>query len=161
MNRVLAYVGLGSNLDDPLRQLDVAMAALDAIADTRVVRQSRRYRTAPWGLSAQPDFINAVAELDTALNAQALLGELLKIEQQLGRRRDGQQWGPRVIDLDLLLHGDLSIDSADLVLPHPRMAERSFVLVPLAELAPELRITGGASVAERLAMLDTSGCARL
>ena len=161
MSRVLAYVGLGSNLDDPLRQLDVAMMALDAIADTRVVRQSHRYRTAPWGLSAQPDFINAVAELDTALNAQALLGELLKIEQQLGRRRDGQRWGPRVIDLDLLLHGDLSIDSADLVLPHPRMAERSFVLVPLAELAPELRITGGASVAERLAMLDTSGCARL
>lgn len=161
MSRVLAYVGLGSNLDDPLRQLDMAMAALDAIADTRLVRQSHRYRTAPWGLSAQPDFINAVAEVETALDAQVLLGELLTIEQQLGRRRDGQRWGPRVIDLDLLLHGDLRIDSADLVLPHPRMAERSFVLVPLAELAPELRIAGGASVVERLAMLDTTGCARL
>lgn len=161
MSKVLAYVGLGSNLDDPLQQIEKAVAALDALPLTKVRRQSSRYCTAPWGMAAQPDFINAVVELETSLNADDLLDALLDVERKLGRRRDGERWGPRVIDLDLLLHGDQSLRSDRLELPHPRMADRAFVLVPLAEIACDLEIPGLGTAAERLAMIDTSTCRML
>lgn len=156
-----AYVGLGSNLDDPLRQLELAVTALDSLPLCRVRRQSSRYLSAPWGLAGQPDFVNAVVELETTLDAEALLGALLGVERQLGRRRDGERWGPRVIDLDLLLYGRQRLHTDQLELPHPRMTDRAFVLVPLAEIAPDLEIPGVGTVQQCLAMIDVSSCRML
>src|SRR5579862_7014488 len=104
------YIGLGSNLADPPDQLRSALHAMAAMPSTRVVRSSRFYRTAPWGKSGQPDFVNAVAEIQTALNARDLLDQLLTIERAAGRQRDGERWGPRILDLDILLYGRETID---------------------------------------------------
>ncbi|NCT67365.1 MAG: 2-amino-4-hydroxy-6-hydroxymethyldihydropteridine diphosphokinase [Rhodanobacteraceae bacterium] len=155
---VRAFVGLGSNLDDPAAQVQRALATLAALPHTRLLRHSRRYRTAPWGLEAQPAFVNAVAEVETTLEARALLDALLAIERAHGRRRDGERWGPRTLDLDLLTWDDLRLHAPGLELPHPRIAERAFVLVPLAELAPDLDIAGAGSVRELLARIDARGC---
>lgn len=157
----LAYVGLGSNLDDPQQQIDVAIAALEELPSTRRLRRSSLYRSTPWGLTDQPDFLNAVAELDTHLDAASLLAALLELENRLGRRRDGPRWGPRRIDLDLLAHGDQVVQSADLQLPHPRIGERAFVLMPLAELAPDLELAGIGVIKHRLRDIDTSQCMRI
>ncbi len=157
----LAYVGLGSNLDNPEAQITAAIVALDQLPSTRLSRQSSLYRSAPWGLVDQPDFINAVAELETELDAASLLAQLLELELRLGRRRDGPRWGPRRIDLDLLVHGDAAIISPDLQLPHPRIGERAFVLMPLAELAPDLELAGIGVITERLRHIDTSQCTRI
>ena len=153
---VRAYVGLGSNQDVPLAQIEDALRALAAIPHTTLLRRSKLYRTPPWGLLDQPDFINAVAELDTCLDAAALLDALRRVEYDAGRQRL-ERWGPRSLDLDLLLHGDSRIDTVELQLPHPRMQDRAFVLVPLAELAPELRIEPHGRVIDLLANLDRSG----
>jgi 2-amino-4-hydroxy-6-hydroxymethyldihydropteridine diphosphokinase len=136
-----AWVGLGSNLATPRDQLESALAALAALPDTRVLRVSSFYRTAPVGYAGQPDFINAVAAIETGLAPRALLEALLDIERRHGRVRTIPN-GPRTLDLDLLLHGDQRIDEPGLTLPHPRMHERAFVMVPLAEIAPELVIPG-------------------
>ncbi len=157
----LAYVGLGSNLDDPQQQVSSALAALDELPSTRLSRRSSLYRSAPWGLVDQPDFINAVAELETELDAAGLLAQLLELEVRLGRRRDGPRWGPRRIDLDLLVHGDEATNSAGLQLPHPRIGERAFVLMPLAELAPNLELVGIGVITERLRHIDISQCTRM
>ncbi|MGA9421995.1 MAG: 2-amino-4-hydroxy-6-hydroxymethyldihydropteridine diphosphokinase [Rhodanobacteraceae bacterium] len=155
----LAYVALGSNLDDPQRQVRRALVALDTrLPGVHVVRHSHLYRSAPWGVLEQPDFINAVAELVTALSPRRLLDGLLGIEREQGRVRTGERWGPRLIDLDLLLHGDLTCDEPGLRLPHPHLAERAFVLVPLAELTPHRRVPGNATVAELLAAVDAGQC---
>jgi len=148
---VTAYIGLGSNLDVPDRQVERALLELDALPQTRLVARSRLYRTAPWGGVEQPDFINAVAQLETGLDAQTLMRELLAIEQRAGRRRDGERNGPRVLDLDLLLYGSECIKGADLQVPHPRLHERAFVLVPLVEIAPDLAVPGQGRVGELLA----------
>lgn len=153
---VRAWVGLGSNQDQPLTQIEEALRALAAIPHTTLRQRSRLYRTPPWGRLDQPDFINAVAELDTCLDASTLLDALRRIEHAAGRERL-ERWGPRSLDLDLLLHGDTRIDTAQLQLPHPRMHERAFVLVPLAELAPDLRIEPHGRVIDLLANLDRSG----
>ncbi|HEY0232680.1 MAG TPA: 2-amino-4-hydroxy-6-hydroxymethyldihydropteridine diphosphokinase [Dokdonella sp.] len=155
---VRAYVGLGSNLDGPLEQVERALHALSDIAQTQLLRASRRYRTAPWGIAEQPAFVNAVAELATSLPPRDLLDALLGIERAQGRHRDGARWGPRTLDLDLLIYGDLQIESPGLVLPHPRIAERAFVLVPLADLDAGLVIAGAGTVRELLARVDASEC---
>jgi 2-amino-4-hydroxy-6-hydroxymethyldihydropteridine diphosphokinase len=137
----LAYVGLGSNLDDPVRQVLQAFDELDGLPRTRVVKRSSLFRTAPVGHAAQPDYVNAVARLETGLPAERLLDELQRIEAAHGRRRSFPN-APRTLDLDLLLFGELQLSSERLRVPHPRLHERAFVLEPLVELDPELVIPG-------------------
>ncbi len=149
-----AYIGLGSNLDAPSGQVERALGVLDALAQTRLVARSRLYRTAPWGGIAQPDFINAVAELETSCTAHELMRALLDIEHRAGRRRAGARNGPRILDLDLLLYGDERMDSVALQIPHPRLHERAFVLVPLAEIASDLRVPGRGVVRDLLAAVE-------
>mgnify|MGYP001550237101 CR=1 FL=1 len=153
-----AWIGLGSNLDDPLRQIGRAFDELGAIARTRLLRRSRLYRTAPWGVTDQPAFVNAVAEILTGLDPRDLLAALLAIERRHGRHRDGTRWGPRTLDLDLLVHGDCRINAPGLALPHPRIAERAFVLVPLAEVDPGLCIPGIGAVRTLLEHVDVGDC---
>ena len=157
----LAYIGLGSNLAAPGDQVERALAALDRLAHTRVTARSHLYRTAPWGYPDQPDFINAVAALETALDAHALMHGLLAIERDSGRQRDGVRFGPRVLDLDLLLYADARIDEPGLHVPHPRLQERAFVLVPLAEIAPLLDVPGQGRLDALLAQVDSSQCRML
>jgi 2-amino-4-hydroxy-6-hydroxymethyldihydropteridine diphosphokinase len=153
-----AFVALGGNLGDPPSILRRALAALGGLPRTRLVAHSRFYRTPPWGLLEQPPFLNAAAELDTALAPHELLDALLAIERAAGRVREGERWGPRTLDLDLLhMEGVVSHDER-LTLPHPRIGERAFVLVPLAELAPELELPGQGRVVELLGAVDASGC---
>jgi 2-amino-4-hydroxy-6-hydroxymethyldihydropteridine diphosphokinase len=151
-----AFVGLGSNLDQPKRQIERGLAGLDALPHTRVVHRSRRYRTEPVGYADQPDFINAVAEIETALEPQALLRELLGLEQA-HRRVRGPRNGPRTLDLDLLLYEDRELNEPGLVVPHPRMHERAFVLVPLHEIAPRTDVPGRGPVSSLLQRVDTRG----
>jgi 2-amino-4-hydroxy-6-hydroxymethyldihydropteridine diphosphokinase len=125
---------------------------------TRLVAQSRFYRTPPWGLHEQPAFLNAAAELDTVLGPHELLDALLRIERDAGRVRDGERWGPRTLDLDLLHMDGLALHDERLTLPHPRIAERAFVLLPLAELAPDLELSGQGTVSDLLANADIAGC---
>lgn len=131
-----AWVGLGANLGDARAAVEAALAALDGIADTRLVKRSSLYRTAPWEASG-PDFFNAVAEVETRLTAPELLHALRGLEQAAGRERPYVN-APRTLDLDLLLYGSASVSSAFLTVPHPRMWQRAFVLMPLAEVAPDL-----------------------
>lgn len=154
---VRAYVGLGSNLGSPARRVSDALDSLAGLPETRLCDVSRLYRSAPWGVTDQPDFINAVAALDTELSPGRLLAGLQSIEEAAGRVRTGARWGPRVLDLDLLLYGDATSDGERLTLPHPRMHERAFVLVPLLEIAPGIRIPGRGDAAACLAGLDCGG----
>jgi len=156
----LAYVALGSNLGEPRQQILDALAALDTLPRTCLKARSHLYRTPPWGVLEQPAFVNAVAQLDTALAPQALLDALLMLEQAAGRVR-GVRNGPRTLDLDLLHMDGVQLDDARLSLPHPRIAERAFVLLPLADVAPDLVLPGQGSVRELLARVDTQGCERL
>jgi 2-amino-4-hydroxy-6-hydroxymethyldihydropteridine diphosphokinase len=132
-----AYVGIGSNLNDPRTQVLQAFTELDGLPHTRVVKKSSLYRTAPVGHAAQPDFINAVAQIDTGLPAERLLAELQAVETRHRRQRSFAN-APRTLDLDILLFGNATIQSGALTVPHPRMHERAFVLKPLLEIAPEL-----------------------
>ena len=156
-----AYVALGSNLGDSRRYLSEAIEAMAHLPGTTVAARSRLYRTPPWGMLDQPEFLNAAVQLDTGLSADALLDALLAIERAAGRRRDGERWGPRTLDLDLLHMDGVRLDDPRLTLPHPRIAERAFVLLPLADLAPALELPGQGRVAELLAALDHSGCEAL
>ena len=142
-----AYVGIGSNLDSPARQVEDAVSRLRAIRETRVVRVSSLYRSAPFGGVEQPDFVNAAAALLTQLAPGDLLAELQAIEDQRGRERGGVRWGPRVLDLDLLVYGGVKLEDEHLTVPHPGIAERNFVLLPLGEIAPDLVIPGLGRVA--------------
>ncbi|WP_298599606.1 2-amino-4-hydroxy-6-hydroxymethyldihydropteridine diphosphokinase [Zoogloea sp.] len=141
MNTVRAYVALGANIGAPVQHLRAAVVDLAALPGTRVVARSSLYRSAPVGLVDQPDFINAVVAIDTRLEALPLLHALLAIEARHGRVRSVPN-APRTLDLDLLMHGDAIMDSAELTLPHPRMHERAFVLLPLLEIAPEVLLPG-------------------
>lgn len=153
-----AFIGLGSNQGDPARQFDEAVAALAALPRTRVTRRSANYRSAPVGDTDQSDFLNAVVELETAIEPLELLRRMHEIEDRQGRVRDPRRcWGPRTLDLDLLLFGDAVIRDEELVVPHPRMTCRAFVLRPLADLAPGLSVPGHDTVAALLEDLDTSG----
>ena len=142
----LAFVALGANLANPVTQVRAALEALTRLPESRLLRASSLYRTAPVGIHGQPDFINAVAVLETSLPPNALLSALFEIEAQFGRRRDFRH-APRTLDLDLLLYGDETLDTADLQLPHPRMHLRAFVLAPLVEIAPDCAIPRRGSAA--------------
>jgi 2-amino-4-hydroxy-6-hydroxymethyldihydropteridine diphosphokinase len=139
---ITAFVGIGSNLNEPIQQIKDALELLDDLPGCHVTRRSSVYRSAPFGPVEQPDFMNAVAELATAVPAEFLLACLQEIERALGREPGGERWGPRAIDLDLLVYGDESIDLPDLQVPHPGITERNFVLLPLREIAPQLVIPG-------------------
>jgi 2-amino-4-hydroxy-6-hydroxymethyldihydropteridine diphosphokinase len=132
----VAYIGLGANLADPAAQLDEARRRLALIAGLEITRVSSYYATAPVGVLDQPWFINAVAALRTILAPEALLDALLQVEHEMGRVRK-QRWGPRLVDLDILLYNNCVIDTVKLQVPHPEMASRGFVLLPLAEIAPQ------------------------
>ena len=145
----LAYVGLGANLGD--REASIRRAA-ELIGATRL---SPVIETEPWGYADQPRFLNAVAEIETDLAPRALLDRLLEVERELGRERTGPRYGPRTIDLDLLLYGDERVDEPGLQVPHPRLHERAFALAPLAALVPERKIPGNGTVQEALAGLQS------
>jgi 2-amino-4-hydroxy-6-hydroxymethyldihydropteridine diphosphokinase len=141
-----AYVGIGSNLQEPRQQVMRAFEALARIPDSRLIKTSRLYRSPPMDGSDQPDYINAVAALLTRLDALTLLHQLQAIEKNQGRARQAKRWGPRSLDLDLLVFGEQEICNDELIVPHPGMAKRSFVLLPLADIAPHLQVPGLALV---------------
>ena len=148
-----AYVGLGANLGPREETLRRALELLAAVDGVRLTAVSRFQETDPVGMVDQPRFLNAAAALKTTLQPQELLDVLLRIERTLGRIRDGTRWGPRTVDLDLLVYGDSEIDEPGLCVPHPRLHERRFALEPLAELDPALEIPGRGPVSELLAHL--------
>lgn len=152
----IAYVALGANLENPAAQIRRAMQELEQVADTRVTAWSSIYRTAPVGFLDQPDFVNAVARLETRLLPRAMLETLFAIENLHGRRRT-QPNAPRTLDLDLLLYGSLVIDEPGLQVPHPRLHQRGFVLVPLAEIAADAMVPGRGRVGELLKLVDQGG----
>lgn len=149
------YIALGSNMDTPHRQLDRAIESLSADPKISLITLSQRYQTPPIGPS-QPDFINAAALLQTSLSAESLLDRLQAIEQQQDRVRT-LRWGPRTIDLDILLYDNLEQDTARLTIPHPRMHERAFVLLPLADINPDLALPCGKTVSQLLANCSVQG----
>ena len=151
-----AYVGIGSNLGDREEIVRRALELLGEADGVEVVAVSTLRETEPWGPVAQPPFLNGAAALETRLGPEALLATLLSVEQTLGRRRDGaaERWGPRTLDLDLLLYGDRTLDLPGLTVPHPRLHERRFALEPLAELAPDADVPGRGTVADLLAALE-------
>ena len=156
-----AYIGLGSNLEEPKAQIRRACAGLQALASTRLVRVSPLYRSKPFGPVPQPDFVNAAAALLTQLDARGLLGELQALERALGRPVERERWGPRIIDLDLLVYGRERREEPDLTLPHRGIVERNFVLYPLGDLAPDLEVPGLGRVAELRGRLTSAGLERL
>lgn len=154
------YVGIGANLDDPQAQVRRALDELASLPQTTLKRVSALYRTPPMGPPGQPDYVNAVAELMTTLEAHALLDELQAIERAHHRVR-AERWGPRTLDLDLLLYGDEVIADERLQVPHPGVATRAFVLLPLADLVPAREIPGSGRVSALCAAADTRGISRL
>ena len=156
----IAYVGIGSNLDDPRSRVLKALRELDGLPHTRVVRKSSLYRTAPVGHAAQADFINAVAQLETGLPAERLLAELQQIEARHGRRRSFAN-APRTMDLDVLLYADAVVSLPGLKIPHPRMHERAFVLQPLLEISPQAAIPGVGPAQALLAALKDQETERI
>jgi len=157
---VRAFVALGSNLNDPPAQVRSGARALGQLPDTRLRRCSSLYHTAPIGMTGQPDFINAVCEIETTLPAATLMQALLGIEQAHGRKRD-QPGGPRTLDLDLLLYGEMACAEPGLTLPHPRLHERAFVLYPLQEIAPAIEIPGRGRIEGLMAACTGQGIERL
>lgn len=155
-----AYIGLGSNLNQPRQQVEEALKELAALPQTCCITHSRLYRSAPMGPQDQPDYINAVAILSTALDPHRLLGELQAIEQRHNRVRK-RHWGERTLDLDLLLYGDLRIATAALTVPHPGLQERAFVLYPLLEVDPDVMIPGWGRAAELAPRCSPPGLQRL
>jgi 2-amino-4-hydroxy-6-hydroxymethyldihydropteridine diphosphokinase len=148
----IAYLGLGTNMGDRDAQLRAAVAAIAAIPATTLLRQSPIYESKPWGKTDQPDFLNMVVEISTQLEPHTLHRHLEKIERDMGRDREtSEKWGPRPIDIDLLLYGTRTLKTASLVVPHPRMWERHFVMRPLADLAPDLTIPEGMPISSLLA----------
>ncbi|MEJ2602506.1 MAG: 2-amino-4-hydroxy-6-hydroxymethyldihydropteridine diphosphokinase [Gammaproteobacteria bacterium] len=157
-----AYVGIGSNLDDPRRQVLGAFDDLARLPDVRLVARSPLYRSRPMGRADQPDFVNAVAGLLTRLAPGDLLTRLQAIEESHGRRRsEGERWGPRTLDLDLLVYGDVVVQEPGLGVPHPGIGERNFVLLPLASVAPDLVVPGLGRVATLAGRLGDEGIERI
>jgi len=157
---VRAWIGLGANLGDAASTVSAAIEALDGLADTELTRASLLYASPAWGNEDQPPFVNAVACVQTGLPPLALLDALLALETGFGRVRDpAVHWGPRLLDLDLLLYGDQVIDLPRLQVPHPYLHQRAFVLVPLAEVEPDLLIPGHGRVRDAVMQVPTSGIA--
>lgn len=160
METVVAHVGLGGNVGDAAAAVRNAAASLGDLPETRLLAVSRLYRTPAWGLRDQPDFVNAVAAIETRLDPEALLQALLALERAHGRTRadDGSdRWGPRTLDLDILLYGDAVVDAPGLRIPHPRLHQRAFALLPLVEIAPDAVIPGTGAARSVLASLETDG----
>nr|WP_298723882.1 2-amino-4-hydroxy-6-hydroxymethyldihydropteridine diphosphokinase [uncultured Steroidobacter sp.] len=152
-----AYVALGSNLDQPLVQIERAFTALAQLPNVRLIARSRLYKTQPLGPQDQPEFINAAAGLLTTLSPRELLVELKRLERELGRAQPIVRWGPRVIDLDLLVYADAQISETDLTVPHSGLPQRNFVLYPLCDLAPELLVPGHGRVRQLAARVGGAG----
>jgi 2-amino-4-hydroxy-6-hydroxymethyldihydropteridine diphosphokinase len=156
-----ALIALGGNVGDVRATFRKAIANICGMTQAALLARSSDYATAPWGDVDQPPFVNACIEIDTPLDPHALLFSLQKVEAKFGRDRTKERrWGPRTLDLDLIAYGDVSMQKPELTLPHPRLFERAFVLVPLAEISPD-RVIGGRSVASALAELSTEGIERL
>ena len=154
IHQVVAYVGVGSNLQNPQQQAKDALLALDQITETRCIQSSSLYRSQPMGPADQPDYINAVAALETTLSARVLLQQLQDIEARQGRIRGAERWGPRTLDLDIILYNQSIVNEPDLVIPHPGMHERPFVLYPLHEIAPDIQIPERGSLREVINNLE-------
>jgi len=160
LNVVAAYIGLGANLDEPEQQVRAGLQELALLPETRVAAISSLYRSAPVGFLDQPDFVNAVVRLETALPARVLLDALLRIEQRRGRLREFTN-APRTLDLDLLLYGDEEVTEPGLTIPHPRMHERAFVIVPLTEIAPDAIVPGRGRARDLVRSVDTHSVSKL
>ncbi|CAM7754691.1 2-amino-4-hydroxy-6-hydroxymethyldihydropteridine diphosphokinase [Atlantibacter hermannii] len=158
MTRV--YIAIGSNLASPLEQVHAALAALAEIPDSQIVAVSPFYRTPPLGPQDQPDYLNAAVALDTDLAPETLLDHTQRIELQQGRERKAHRWGPRTLDLDIMLFGDRQIATPRLTVPHYDMKNRAFMLLPLVHIAPDVCFPDGVKVADILANLDPSGIFR-
>ena len=160
MNLKPAYIALGANLDQPEEQVRAGFEALAMLPNTLLAAMSSLYRSAPVGYLEQPDFVNAVARIDTALEPRALLDELLDIEKRFGRVRDFPN-APRTLDLDIVLYADAEVHEPGLTIPHPRMHERAFVVVPLAEIAPDALVPGRGRVRDLVAGVEASDLIKL
>jgi len=154
------YIAIGSNLASPLEQVHAALAALAEIPDSQIVAVSPFYRTPPLGPQDQPDYLNAAVALDTDLAPETLLDHTQRIELQQGRERKAHRWGPRTLDLDIMLFGDRQIATPRLTVPHYDMKNRAFMLLPLVHIAPDVCFPDGVKVADILANLDPSGIFR-
>lgn len=154
------YLALGSNLADPMHQVQAALDALAAIPHTTLFATSAFYRTPPYGPPDQPDYLNAAVLLKTALSPEALLDHTQRIELEQGRVRKDERWGPRTLDLDIMLFGDLTLNTPRLTVPHYDIANRAFMLVPLLEIAPNLTFPDGTAADRMLAKLDASAIQR-
>lgn len=161
MSVVRCYIGLGANLADPVQQLEQAVAALHQLPQSRLVAVSALYGSKPMGPQDQPDYVNAVAAIDTTLLPEQLLDALQQVEQQQGRQRKDERWGPRTLDLDILLFGDLVINTERLIVPHYGLKQREFVLYPLAEIATNLRLPDGTVLSSLLAQVPLNGLQKL
>ena len=154
-------LGLGGNVGDVRSTLDEAIALLADGVHVKLIARSSDYQTPPWGVTSQPPFVNCAILVETPLSPRELLDRALTVERALGRdRAKEQRWGPRTIDIDLIAYGDVAVDEPGLTLPHPRLFERAFVLVPLAEIVPD-RMVAGRRVRDALAQLDAAGIERL
>ena len=158
---VIAYIGLGSNLDEPVAQIKSARTAIVLMPDVQELAFSSLYHSSPMGPQDQPDYVNAVMCVATGLSPMDLLRCLQNIEQEHGRVRKGERWGARTLDLDVLIYGDQEIDLPDLNVPHKGLAERSFVLYPLFEIAPQLLVPGMGPIADLIAKCPLYGLRRL
>jgi len=155
-------IGIGSNLSDPISQVEQAIGHLSSLRDSRLLNVSDLYRNPPMGPAGQPDYVNAVALILTRLGARALLASLQDIERQQGRDRDGGvRWGPRCIDLDILTYGQRKISEDGLSIPHPGISQRNFVLFPLLDVAPELQVPGMGKVRELVRGVDGSTLSKI
>jgi 2-amino-4-hydroxy-6-hydroxymethyldihydropteridine diphosphokinase len=156
-----AFVGFGGNVGDVRNTLDRAVRAFCDGQEVRLLARSSDYRTAPWGVADQPSFVNLCIAIETGLQPRPLLDRALAVEKNFGRDRAGERrWGPRSLDIDILVYDDVTLDESGLSLPHPRLFERAFALIPLAEIRPDLTI-GGVTIADALRRLDASGIERL
>jgi len=159
--QVIAYIGLGSNLENPVEQLKSARTSLAAVEGIEELAFSGLYLSTPMGPKDQPDYINAVMSVKTSLTAHELLHCLQEIEHGQGRVRTGERWGARTLDLDLLIYGDSQIRTPDLTVPHPGIPNRNFVLYPLFELCSQLLVPGMGTIADLIAKCPTAGLQRL
>ena len=154
------FIGLGSNMANPASQVLMAIERLNDRPKIQVRQRSLLYRSPPWGDADQAEFINSVVQISTSLEPPELLDVLLQIERDMGRERGNRRWGPRLIDLDLLAFGQRSINTKRLIVPHPRIAERAFVLVPFAQIAPQFELPGLGTVNQLLTLRDDAGTIR-
>jgi 2-amino-4-hydroxy-6-hydroxymethyldihydropteridine diphosphokinase len=161
MQQTRVYIGLGANLNQPVAQLQQAIAALRQLPHCQVVAVSALYGSKPMGPQDQPDYVNAVAAIDTYLSAEQLLDALQQLEQQQGRQRKAQRWGARTLDLDILLYGDAQINTPRLTVPHYGMRQREFVLYPLYEIAPQLQLPDGTVLCSLLEQVPLNGLQKL